>query len=97
MGLVYLKDVATLNLDQEKCTGCGICLEVCPQGVLAINGKEAAINDLDLCIECGACAINCPFNAISVTSGVGCAKALMKSRKGDAQPCCGESSGSKGC
>lgn len=97
MGLVYLKDVATLILDKEKCTGCGICVDVCPRGVLAGNGKKVAIGDIDLCIECGACAINCPFNAISVTTGVGCAKALMKNRKGNAAPCCGESSGSKGC
>lgn len=97
MGLIYLKDVATLNLDKEKCTGCGICMDVCPRGVLAENGKKVAISDIDLCIECGACAVNCPFGAISVTSGVGCAKALMKRRQGNTQPCCGESSGPKGC
>ena len=28
--LIYLKNVVTLQLDQEKCTGCGTCLEVCP-------------------------------------------------------------------
>lgn len=95
MGLVYLKNVATLTLDVARCTGCGICVEVCPQAVLTMQGKEAAIANFDLCIECGACAINCPFDAISVRSGVGCAKALMRLRKGEANPCCGESSGSK--
>lgn len=79
MGLVYLKNVATLRVNQEKCVGgCNFCVEVCPHGVLSIKRNKASIVDLDLCIECGACAMNCPFNAISVETGAGCAKALIK-------------------
>ena len=87
--LIYLKDVVTLQLDLEKCTGCGTCLEVCPQGVLGINGKKAAIVRRDACIECGACALNCPFEALSVEVGVGCAAAVINAalgRSGDS--CC---------
>jgi len=29
--LIYLKDVVTLKLNQEKCMGCGMCLLVCPE------------------------------------------------------------------
>ena len=29
----YLTDVVTLEFFQEKCTGCGKCVEVCPHGV----------------------------------------------------------------
>jgi len=38
--LIYLKDVVTLKLEQEKCVGCGVCLSVCPHAVLSLtNGK----------------------------------------------------------
>ncbi|MGD0917708.1 MAG: 4Fe-4S binding protein, partial [Thermodesulfobacteriota bacterium] len=38
--LVYLKNVVSLKLDQERCAGCGVCLSVCPHAVLSLtNGK----------------------------------------------------------
>lgn len=87
--LIYLKDVVTLQLDREKCTGCGTCLEVCPRQVLALKGEKAWIANRDACIECGACALNCPFEALSVEVGVGCAAAVINAalgRSGDS--CC---------
>ena len=39
--LIYLKNVVTLELDPEKCSGCGTCLEVCPHGVLARNNGRS--------------------------------------------------------
>ena len=86
---IYLKDVVTLQLDPEKCTGCGTCLEVCPRQVLNMNGKKARIANRDACIECGACALNCPFEALTVEVGVGCAAAIINAalgRSGDS--CC---------
>lgn len=73
----YLKNVSTLSLDEEKCHGCGRCLEVCPHGVFSLMDNRAQINDRDACMECGACRQNCPFGAIAVTSGVGCAYAIL--------------------
>lgn len=35
---VYLKNVVTLQLDEKKCTGCGMCLDVCPHEVFKMNG-----------------------------------------------------------
>jgi len=49
----YLLKVSTLELFPDKCIGCGICIEVCPQGVLAMNYKKAVIVDSDKCMECG--------------------------------------------
>ena len=77
VGLRYLKDVATLELDSEKCTGCGMCTQVCAHAVFAVNGKVAQILDRDGCMECGACAMNCPVDAVTVRAGVGCAWAIF--------------------
>jgi ferredoxin len=86
----YLKDVVTLKLDGDKCTGCGMCLEVCPHGVFRMNGGRAEIAERDACMECGACSRNCPFDAVLVRSGVGCAAAMINVILGRTdQPCCG--------
>jgi len=87
--LIYLKDVATLALDEEKCVGCGICLLVCPHAVLSMNNEHARIENLDACMECGACAQNCPTEAVTVQHGVGCAAAVINTALGrDSSSCC---------
>jgi len=73
----YMPGVVTLSLDNEKCTGCGICLDVCPQEVLRLVESKVEIFDKDACMECGACMQNCPFDAINVRAGVGCAAAFI--------------------
>ena len=80
--IIYLKDVVTLQLDENKCTGCGMCLEVCPHEVFKMNDSHAVIQNRDACMECGACSRNCPFGAISVEAGVGCAAAVINSLLG---------------
>lgn len=91
-GLTYLKDVVTLALDEQKCTGCGMCLEVCPHEVFEMNGKTVQIRDRDACMECGACSMNCPAGALAVKAGVGCAAAVINGMLGrkDASCCCAE-------
>jgi len=87
--LVYLKDVVTLGLNPEKCTGCGTCLEVCPHAVLVKDNGKVRIEDRDACMECGACARNCPADAVSVKAGVGCAAAVINAALGrDGSSCC---------
>jgi NAD-dependent dihydropyrimidine dehydrogenase PreA subunit len=91
----YLKNVTTLEYFENKCTGCGRCVEVCPQGVFVMRDKRAAIIDKDLCMECGACARNCDFGALAVDSGVGCAAAIINSMIFGGEPSC-DCSGSSG-
>jgi len=88
--LVYLKNVVTLEMEREKCIGCGMCLIVCPQAVFSMNNSHAVIEDRDACMECGACAKNCPADALSVQAGVGCAAAVINSILGrkDSACCC---------
>jgi NAD-dependent dihydropyrimidine dehydrogenase PreA subunit len=83
--LRYLEDVVTLSYDETKCTGCGMCVMVCPHAVFEMQDKRAVLVDRGACMECGACQRNCAFDAIAVDSGVGCAAAIIASwfRKGE--------------
>ena len=84
----YLADVSTLELLEDRCTGCGMCTTVCPHAVMVIENGKAFVNDLDACMECGACAKNCPADAITVQVGVGCAQAVISSALGRKSSCC---------
>jgi ferredoxin len=87
--LIYLRDVVTLALNEEKCSGCGTCEVVCPHKVFRLNNGKATIADRDACMECGACATNCPTEAITVQSGVGCAAAVINAALGrNSASCC---------
>ncbi|MFZ3114602.1 MAG: mercury methylation ferredoxin HgcB [Syntrophales bacterium] len=77
-GFTYLRNVATLKMRTELCTGCGRCREVCPHQVFSVVKNKALIKDINACMECGACAKNCPVDAIHVDSGVGCASGLIQ-------------------
>lgn len=56
-----------IEIDEEKCNGCGICASGCHEGALQIiNGKAVLINDL-LCDGLGACIGGCPEGAINIT------------------------------
>jgi len=56
---------AVAVVDAEKCTGCGICEDVCPTGAIKVEG-HAVVNP-DMCTGCAACVAQCPQNAIVLT------------------------------
>lgn len=85
---VYLKNVATLELDEQKCIGCGMCRIVCPHAVFGNSSGRAQIENKDACMECGACAQNCIAKALSVEAGVGCAAAVINTALGRDGACC---------
>lgn len=53
-------------VDPEGCTGCGICVDVCPRGVYKLESKKAVVTDTEKCENCTACFKQCPEQAISV-------------------------------
>lgn len=95
MNQQYIKNVASLEYDLNKCTGCTLCTIVCPHAVFEMHNKKARITDIDRCMECSACMVNCPADAILVNTGVGCAAAVINSMigKNKGEIACGCDSG----
>ena len=55
-----------INIDEEKCNGCSLCIPNCPEGAIQIiDGKARLISDL-FCDGLGACIGHCPENAITI-------------------------------
>ncbi|MBN1354059.1 MAG: 4Fe-4S binding protein, partial [Candidatus Omnitrophica bacterium] len=55
-----------INIDHEKCNGCGRCIPDCPEGALRIiDGKARLVSDL-FCDGLGACLGACSEGAITV-------------------------------
>ena len=67
-----------ITFNDEKCTGCNVCVNVCPQGTIRLNNKKAELIDYKSCMECGACQLNCEYDAVDVTKGTGCLFAIVK-------------------
>ncbi len=57
---------AVINIDREKCTGCGLCVPECAEGALKIvNGKATLLSE-KFCDGLGACLGKCPVGALVV-------------------------------
>lgn len=69
----------------DKCTGCGVCVDVCPRNLIdlyeAASGVFVLCKSRDKgkvvksvcevgCVSCGVCERSCPFNAITVQDGL---------------------------
>ena len=53
------------TVDQEKCTGCGACVDVCPTEAITIDNGLAVVDE-GKCSECGVCVQECPVEAITM-------------------------------
>ncbi|MCQ1530337.1 4Fe-4S binding protein [Lutispora saccharofermentans] len=55
-----------IKIDEEKCNGCGLCINACHEGALQlVNGKAKLISE-SYCDGLGACLPECPTGAINI-------------------------------
>lgn len=67
------KKKTKIKIDKEKCKGCMLCIDVCPQKVLEASkgvnkrGQQYAVVKLpEKCTGCGLCYIMCPDCGIKI-------------------------------
>ena len=54
-----------IEIDKDKCNGCGLCADACHEGAIGmVDGKAKLLRD-DYCDGLGDCLPNCPTGAIS--------------------------------
>jgi 2-oxoglutarate ferredoxin oxidoreductase subunit delta len=65
-----------VHIIDDRCKGCGFCIEFCPRNLLTISDRINArgyhppeVIDEMGCIQCGLCALLCPDFAIYVEDG----------------------------
>ncbi|MDD4956997.1 MAG: 4Fe-4S binding protein [Candidatus Omnitrophica bacterium] len=68
-----MKRRGRVKIDAEKCKGCVLCVDVCPNGVLALSDKVnkkgmqyVVVEHPEKCTGCGLCAIMCPDCGIEI-------------------------------
>jgi NAD-dependent dihydropyrimidine dehydrogenase PreA subunit len=61
-------DYAWIEIDQERCNRCGICVDMCPMDVLRMGSKGYPImRYIDDCWYCDICVFSCPRQAVTLT------------------------------
>jgi heterodisulfide reductase subunit A len=60
-------EAATAQVREQRCSGCGLCVEVCPYAAIQLDAeREVAVVNALLCKGCGSCAATCFSGAIDV-------------------------------
>ncbi len=64
------------EIDLEKCSGCGSCVEFCPTGAVKLEDGKVVVVHAEACSYCTECeavcptgAIRCPFEIVLVKQG----------------------------
>ncbi|SDI72248.1 Coenzyme F420 hydrogenase/dehydrogenase, beta subunit N-term [Pseudobutyrivibrio sp. 49] len=69
-----MKDKVVLFETEDKCSGCGVCMNACPKGAISLKEDERGFVfpqiDSDICIGCGACKKVCGYNNIPELNSV---------------------------
>ncbi|MFZ5899053.1 MAG: indolepyruvate ferredoxin oxidoreductase subunit alpha [Bacillota bacterium] len=56
-----------VTIDQDKCDGCGECVEACPAQCLVLQDGKATVDESTDCMGCETCVTVCPNGAPSLT------------------------------
>jgi MinD superfamily P-loop ATPase len=55
-----------VHIDEEKCTGCGLCVIPCAEGAIELIDGKARVMKEELCDGAGFCLAVCPEGALTV-------------------------------
>ncbi|MCK9253314.1 MAG: 4Fe-4S dicluster domain-containing protein [Clostridiaceae bacterium] len=66
--------MSRIEIDQDRCKGCGLCVHVCPRKIIVLQQDKlnargfhpAGVTDMSRCIGCAFCATICPDSCIEV-------------------------------
>jgi len=60
---------ARIDIDLDRCNGCGICVNSCAVDVIRLDekGEKAIIKYPEDCMLCGFCELDCPEKAIYIS------------------------------
>lgn len=67
------EEIAEIKVNEEKCSGCGICVAVCRYDAPKLEKRGnsfVSVIDLDKCKRCGLCVSVCPSESITITDGL---------------------------
>lgn len=60
----------SIRINEEKCIGCGKCVEICPGTLIILENKRAVMNYPKDCWGCASCLKECPVGAVEFFLGV---------------------------
>lgn len=87
---------ASIKIDEEKCTGCSLCVRACPADSIYLYHKKARMKPAtgklagdpgrSQCMGCGDCTAICPAGAITIETTYRWTKCFRTIDRGDSMP-----------
>lgn len=56
-----------VEIDSEKCIGCGECVDICPEDVYEMQDEKSVPVNEENCVGCESCVEVCEQDAITIT------------------------------